>query len=345
MERTLPPSNNIADQSNLFQDLTGNLVGFCICYLHRTYRPVSIIIFFSAISCVVLLSTMLGLSGPDNVSSSSASVTTYHNDNSRTGANVAETILTPSNVNPGQFGKLFSHAVDGGVYAQPLYLPKVRVAGKSVHNVIYVAKENDSVYAFDADSNAGANSFPLWHASFVNPAAGITPVSNLDVSCSDISPTIGITGTPVIDPGSGTLYVVAKTKENGSFVQRLHALDVTSGAEKFGGPMVISPSVPGSGTDAIGGWVRFNPLRQHQRPALMLSGGVIYIAWGSHGDNPPYHGWIVGFSASTLGQVLAFSNTPNDAAGGIWMAGALSADTSGNLFATSGNGSVNPNFA
>src|SRR5579872_3701765 len=286
MERTLPPSNNIADQSNLFQDLTESPVGFCICYLHRTYRPVSIIIFFSAISCVVLLSTMLGLSGPDNVSSSSASVTTYHNDNSRTGANVAETILTPSNVNPGQFGKLFSHAVDGGVYAQPLYLPKVRVAGKSVHNVIYIATENDSVYAFDADSNAGANSFPLWHASFVNPAAGITPVSNLDVSCSDISPSVGITGTPVIDPGSGTLYVVAKTKENGVFVQRLHALDVGSGAEKFGGPVVIQASVPGTGLNNDGaGHVLFDALTQNQREGLTLYNGTLYLAFASHGDN------------------------------------------------------------
>lgn len=169
-------------------------------------------------------------------------VTTYHNDNARTGQNAQETILTPANVNASQFGRLFTIAVDGYVYAQPLYEADVQNIAGGTHNVLYIATEHDSVYAIDADSGA-----ILWQRSFINPGSDITTVSPSDVGCSDIEPEIGITSTPVIDPTSGTLYLIAKTKENGQFFQRLHALDLTSGAEKFGGPVVIAAIVNGTG--------------------------------------------------------------------------------------------------
>lgn len=268
------------------------------------------------------------------------SVLTYHNDNSRTGQNTAETTLTPSNVNASQFGKLFSRTVDGYVYAQPLYLPNVTFPALGTHNVLYVATEHDSVYAWDADSNAGSNALPLWKVSFINPSAKVYTVNSIrDVGCTDLVPEIGITGTPVIDSGTGTLYVVAATKENGSFVQRLHALDVTSGAEKFGGPVVIQASVPGSGDGSSGGMVSFDPLLENQRPGLLLQNGVMYIGWGSHCDFSPYHGWVIAYNASTLQQLGVFNTTPNGGLGGFWQAGsAPAADASNNVYLATGNG-------
>ena len=231
-------------------------------------------------------------------------VTTYHNDNSRTGQNTAETTLTPANVNSGQFGKLFTTTLDGGyIYAQPLYMQNVPNIGGGTHSVLYVATEHDSLFAIDADSGA-----VLWQQTFINPPAGITSVSSSDVSCGDLVPEIGITSTPVIDPGTGTIYLVAKTKENGSFFQRLHALDIATHAEKFGGPVVISATAQGR---------TFDPLKQHNRPGLLLVNGHVVIAWASHCDNGPYQGWIMSYNAGNLAQEAIF-NTEPDATNGFF---------------------------
>ncbi len=262
------------------------------------------------------------------------SVTTYHNDNSRTGQNTQETSLTTGNVNSTQFGKLFSTTVDGYVYAQPLYVPNVQNIAGGTHNVLYVATEHDSIYAIDADSGA-----VLWQKSFINPSAGITTVSNGDVSCGDLVPEIGITSTPVIDPATKTLYLVAKTKENGVYFQRLHAIDTVTNAEKFGGPIVIAATVNGTGDGSSGGKVSFDPLKQHTRPGLLLENGHVVIAWASHCDNGPYHGWVMSYSASTLAQEAVFNASPNGGDAAIWMSGdGVAADVSGNLFFATGNG-------
>ncbi len=259
-------------------------------------------------------------------------VVTQHYDNSRTGQNLNEGILTPASVSSGQFGKLFSYSVDGDVYAQPLYVPNVNIPGKGIHNVIYIVTEHDSVYALDADSNSGGNSTPLWQASFIDPAHGITPVSSGDVNCDNITPEIGITSTPVIDPVTGTIYVLAKTKENGSFFQRLHALDITTGAEKFGGPTTIQASYNNGAAD-------FDPLTNNNRVGLLQANGNIYLAWASHCDNSPYYGWVIAYDQATLQQKSVWLDTPNGVRGGIWMSGAgLAADAAGKVFVSIGNG-------
>jgi LysM repeat protein len=276
------------------------------------------------------------------------SVTTWRNDIGRTGQNLNETILNTADVNPAQFGKLFSQPVDGSVYAQPLYLPNVSIGGQS-HNVVFVATEHDSVYAFDADNNGGANGGPLWFASMLSSAhgaaAGATTVSSNTVG-TDIVPEIGITGTPVIDPTSGTLYVVSATQEGSNFVLRLHALDVTSGAEKLGGPVAITATVSGTGNGSSGGTLTLDSEWQNQRPGLLLLNGIVYIGFASHGDNGPWHGWILGYSAATLQQTGVFCTSPNGVGSGIWMGGAgLSADVPdpvnhpyGRMFIATGNG-------
>ena len=264
---------------------------------------------------------------------SQINVTTFHYDNARTGQNTQETVLTPANVNSSQFGKLFTISVDGYVFAQPLYLANVENIAGGTHNVLYIATQHDSLFAIDADTGA-----ILWQTSFINPAGGITTLAPTDVSCTDITPESGITSTPVIDTSTGTLYLIVKTKENGEFVQRLHALDVTSGAEKFDGPVVIAASVNGTGDG--GTTVTFNSHTQHNRPGLLLDNGHVIIAWASYCDNPPYHGWVMSYSASTLAQEGVFNTSPDGAMAGVWMSGdGVAADANGNYYFATGNGS------
>ena len=273
---------------------------------------------------------------------------TYHNDNLRTGQNPNEIALTPDKVNSTTFGKLFSYSLDGAAYASPLYVADLNIPGVGFRNVVYVATEHNTLYAFDAD---GLSAAPLWRVSFVNPAGNVTPVPANDTGeCCDIAPEIGITGTPVIDPGTGTLYVVAKTKEgnggNARYVQRLHAVDIRTGAEKFGGPVEIQASVPGTGTGTQGGQVAFNPLRENQRPALLLNNGVVYLAFGSHGDQQPYHGWLLGYNATTLQRVLVFNTSPNGTGAGVWMSNAgPAADVAGNIYIATANGTFDNSLA
>jgi len=211
-------------------------------------RPKSCRIILSLIPAIGLLCSFA--SGQSSPTAGSVQcplcMVTQHNDNFRTGQNINETILTPANVNSTQFGKLFAYNVDGFIVGQPLYLPNVSIPGAGTHNVVYVATQHDSVYAFDGDNNFGNNAAPLWQVSFINPAAGVSTVPIADQGCGVTTKftEIGITGTPVVDPVTGTIYLLAKTKENGSYVHRLHALDVTTGQEKFGGPVVITASVP-----------------------------------------------------------------------------------------------------
>ena len=277
-------------------------------------------------------------------------VTTWRYDPGRTGQNLNETQLVPSNVNQSSFGKLYAYSVDGYVYAQPLYVAGARIAG-TIHNVVFVATEHDSVYAFDADQN-----MQLWKASLIDTAhgaaGGATTVTSGDVGTNDIVPEIGITGTPVIDPVSGTIYVVSKSKEAGAFVHRLHALDYTTGNEKTGSPVVIQGSVPGPGAGSSGGVIAFDRQWQMNRASLLLYSNSVYVAYGAHGDNGPYHGWVFAFDAVTLRQTAIYNTSPTGKGDGVWEAGAgLAADTvngvprmffaTGNFFGT-GTGSADP---
>ena len=268
-----------------------------------------------------------------------AGVFMQHNDIGRTGQNVNETALTTAVVQGGTFGKKFAQPVDGFIYGQPLYVPQVTISGVK-HNVVYVATENDSVYAFDADSNSGANANPLWQVALLNAAhgagTGATPINSSDPNqnaCTDLIPTIGVTSTPVIDPSTGTMYVESKTNESGNFFHRIHALDITTGAEKVSPPATIAATVSG---------IVFDPVMHTNRPGLLLLNGIVYVAYASDCDNTPYHGWIFAYNAATLSQVAVFNESPenaNTAQGGFWMSGAgIAADSSANIFIPSGNG-------
>jgi hypothetical protein len=275
--------------------------------------------------------------------SAQVAVPTQHNDNYRTGQNTKETVLTPANVNTATFGKLFSQTVDGYVYAQPLYVPNVSIPGKGTHNVVYVATEHDSLYAFDADNKTGTNASPLWQVTFINPGAGINVVTSGDVSCSDLVPEIGITGTPAIDLATKTMYLVTKTKENGQFVHKVHAIDITSGAEKSGSPVIVQAQVKGTADGS--NTVAFEPHREAQRAGLLVQNGLVYIAWASHCDVGPYHGWLMAYDAQTLQQKAVWNATPNGGLGGFWQAGAgIAADASNALYLASGNGDFDKNL-
>jgi hypothetical protein len=295
------------------------------------------------------------------------SVWTYHNNNFRTGANTNETILNPTNVNSASFGRLFTNMVDGCVYAQPLYVPGVAIPGQGAHNLLFIATEHNTVYAFDADVPAAAGGL-LWKTN-LGPAAVTTipgPASSGGYTnknfgtryngsaYTDIMPQVGITGTPVIDTNSGTLYVDAFTGEVGAttnYFHTLHALNITNGTERGFSPVVIAASVAGTGVDSIGGKVTFNPKQENQRPALTLAGGIVYVCYAGYADTDPYHGWVIGFNATNLVQLTnyVFCTDPNAttavfganaAEAGIWMGGGgLAVDSSTNLYFEVGNGS------
>jgi hypothetical protein len=265
-----------------------------------------------------------------------AQVWTYHYDNARTGATLIEPILTTSNVTVSSFGKLFTMPVDGQVYAQPLYVPLVSIAQQGVHDVLYVATQNNSVYAFDADVQGG----PLWHVNLgpAMPTSTCCFVGNLD-----ITPEIGITSTPVIDLLSATLYVVAETLENGATVFRLHALDFTTGNDKIS-PVVIQGSVPGTSVDSANGVLTFNPAQQRQRPGLLLLNGNVYVGFGSHEDYSPWHGWLFGYSGATLQPTSVICFAPGGDGNGVWQGGvAPAADANGNIYVETGNGPLDAN--
>jgi len=273
-----------------------------------------------------------------------AQVTTSQYDNLRTGATLNEKTLTPQNVNARQFGKLGTFQVDGAVYAQPLFLLGVDVPGKGKHDVLFVATEHDSVYAFDAYR---PNDAPLWQASLLDKKGGEEAVPARDVQCPFLQPEVGITSTPVIDLQSGTLYVLARTmnghlfREN-QYFQRLHALAITTGAEKFGGPVQITATVRGKGDGSRNGEVRFDALRENPRAALLLVNHVVYLSWGSSCDVDPYHGWVMAYDAQTLKQKAALNVTPDGGEGGIWGSDTgLGADADGNVYVATGNGTFN----
>jgi hypothetical protein len=274
-------------------------------------------------------------------------VLTQHNDNSRTGANLGETWLSTKNVNTNQFGLLFTRSVDDLIYAQPLVMTNVSIPGKGIHNVVYVATVNNSVFAFDADDPSVVA--PYWQVSFLSP--NVVPPSNTDMTgaCGgaylDFSGHMGIVSTPVIDSETGTVYLLVRTKETSGnaveFVQRLHALDTATGAERLNSPVRIDATYPGTGDGSVGGFLSFDGQKQNQRSGLLLVNGVVYVAWASHCDWGPYHGWIMGYDARTLQQVRVYNDTPNGSNGGIWMGGqGLAADPNGNIYLTTGNGSV-----
>jgi len=261
-------------------------------------------------------------------------VLTYHNDLSRSGQNLNETILTTSNVNSATFGKLLTLSVDSTIDAQPLYAASVMIAGVS-HNVVYTATENDSVYAFDAESGE-----QLWKVSVFlsgETAASITPLD-----CGQITPTIGVTATPVIDRTSGpngTIYVVAMSEDaSGNYYQRLHGLDMTTGEENFGGPVTIQATYPGTGLGSKNGTLTFDPEEYAERAGLVLLNGVIYIGWSSHCDNPPYTGWLMAYNETTLAQTSVLNLTPNGGRGTIWQSGAAMASDGSNIYFLDANG-------
>jgi hypothetical protein len=267
---------------------------------------------------------------------------TYHADRFRSGVNLQEFALTKSTIKSTTFGKVFSRSVDGQIYAQPLYVANLTIAGAK-HNVVFVATEHSSVYAFEAD---GRTTAPFWKRSFINPSAGITTISK--PANALISPEISISSTPVIDISTSTLYVAVSTSENGSIVHRMHALSLASGAEKFGGPIKIQGSVPGTYPAlAVNGRVPFVAKQHLQRPALLLLNGNVYIAYGSNGDQLPYNGWLFAYSASGTGvlhPVAIFCTSPNKGASAIWQSGdGPAADPSGNIYVATGNGAFDLN--
>ena len=271
-----------------------------------------------------------------NTNSTTYAVTTNRYDNARSGANLQETKLTTANVNATQFGLLFSRAVDGQIYSQPLYVGGLTMPDAKVHNVVYVTTEHNTVYAFDADDPTA--SAPLW-SLHVGPSGTNT--------CDNLEPEIGITSTPVIDPVAGTIYFVSKGQEMAGWVQRIHAVNIVTGTERPGSPMVIAASVRGTGAGTSGGNVAFDPATQLNRPGLLLVNGVVYAAFASHCDVGNYHGWVLGYSydGTRFQQALSYNVSPNGTQGGIWQAGVGLSSDGTNIYIVVGNGSTNPSTA
>jgi hypothetical protein len=314
---------------------------------------------FSSVTAGVY--TISATSIADNTKSASATigvtnlagVFTYHNNLSRDGSNPSEYALTTSNVTTATFGKLFSCVGDGAIYTQPLWVANLTIGGTK-HNVVFVATQHESLYAFDADASPCVT---LWHISLIDSnhggIAGETsvpsgPTGNLvGRGFGDITPEVGVTGTPVIDPLTNTLYVVSKSVVNppgSTFFHRLHAINALTGSEKTGSPVTIAGTFPGTGDG--GSTTTFDAQQQNQRPAIALVNGTVYIAWSSHEDNnsPPYYGWIMGYNTTILAQTAVLNVTPNVQFGGIWMGGsAPAADSSNNLYLLTGNGGFDAN--
>ena len=298
-------------------------------------------IYSCAILFLVLAALTPAVGQTPAVNESSLGVFTQQYYNTRTGNNTYEKILTPANVNSTKFGKLFSFTVDGQIYAQPLWVQGVKIPGQGTHFVVYVVTELDSVYAFDA--NTGAQ---LWQDNFTDPANGIGPVpcgtdgSSTDISCG-VYPYYGITGTPVINPSTQTMYFIARTYNSNTQVgyQSLHAIDITTGAEKFGGPVVVGGSVPGTGSGSVNGTITFDQLADVQRPGLLLLKNTVYIGWSGAA-----HGWIMAYDATTLQQTAIFNATPDGIRGGVWQSGnGLAADSKGYIYASTGDGPFDAN--
>lgn len=280
------------------------------------YRTVN-----GSVSVRFLLTTLVGM-------------LTQHHNHRRTGGFLNEVLLHTSNVNQQQFGKLFTRQVDGQIYAQPLYLPNVNIPGQGIHNVVYVATMHNTVYAFDADDPHAST--PLWSTSIGPPVP--LPDPRIGTGHKEIEHEVGVVSTPVISPKHNALYVVG-TVETPDILHSIHALDLATGQEKFGGPVVISGSAQGTGDGSVNGSITFTSHLQIQRAALLLANGNVYIAFAAYGDRPPYHGWVFAYSADTLQGVASYNTTPNGRGGGIWQAGqGPSADGNNCLYFLTGNG-------
>jgi hypothetical protein len=275
-----------------------------------------------------------GSTGTTSTTGSAVQVLTYHNDNTREGQNTQETVLTPASVTSSMFGKVGFESTDGKVDAEPLYVPGLTIGG-ATHNVLYVVTEHDSAYAFDADSGT-----VLWKVSTLGSGEAPSDPRN----CGQVSPEIGMTSTPVIDPKAGphgTIYMVAASKDSsGNYHQRLHALDLTTGAEQSGSPVTIQATYPGAGEGSSNGQVIFDPKQYNERAGLLLLNGVVYLGWSSHCDIEPYTGWLMGYNENSLAQTSVLNLTPNGSEGSIWQSGAgPAADSYGNIYFLDANGS------
>lgn len=305
----------------------------------RTLFVSTLLVFWLFLTALAAQKRAPAAGPPTSVPVTPVSVLTYHNDNQRTGLNAAETILTPANVNSANFGKVSFFNADGAVHGQPLYVANIMINGV-LRNVIYAVTEHDSMYAFDADTGA-----KLWQKTALQQ--GEMPTQSKIFDCQSIEGEIGITNTPVIDrnkaPNGAMYFVAMSTDANGAAHQRIHAVDLVTGAELFGGPVEIQAQFPGNGPNSHNGILTFDPKQYAERTGLVEVNGNIYIAFTSHCDHKPYNGWVMQYSGSTLQQLSVINLTPNGKNGGIWMAAAgLAADSDGYIYFLDGNGTFDP---